>query len=88
MEYPIFSCLIIKPLTCRELLDYVDSTHQKIASALYFYQRFGYIVGRQDWSLPRSPKRYKLTTKGRTKLKSMAESKRDHPEQWGKPKID
>lgn len=86
MELPIFLCLHSKALTSRELSYIVGESVEKIIRVMSFYSDWKYVTGTQDRSIKGKPKRYKLTSKGIKKLMHMQQLKRDHLEQWGKPK--
>lgn len=75
-------------MTSNEVSEAINSNITTVRTAFVFYENCKYVSGRQDMEVKGKPKRYKLTAKGKKKLRSMAKLKRDHPEQWGKPKID
>lgn len=88
LELPVFALLSTKKMTSRELAIDIGVDYLKILKAMLYYLRLRYVTAKTDYSTKNNPKRYKLTARGRTKLKKMLQLKRDYPEQWGKPKCD
>lgn len=88
LELPIFACLNINDMTAPELAIDIEMPYSNIANIMLFYLTWGYVKATIDYSTKNNPKRYRLTPKGKRKLKQMLQLKRDHPEKWGKPKIN